>query len=239
VPLETWLVALAVTAVAALLQGTVGVGYAVVTVPILALIHPDLAPMPQILTALPLTLAMLWREHASVDFKGAGWLVAGRVPGIFLGIGLLAIASQRTLDLIIGLIVLAGVAVLAFGLHVRRTAWTQFGAGVASGTTGFVAAIGGPPTALLYSSAEAATLRSTLAGVFSVGISMSIVARFVSGNATTTDIRIALGLLPAVLVGWFLSTMIKDRVPRERVRMGVFVVSAVAAIALVLQSLLG
>jgi uncharacterized membrane protein YfcA len=68
---------------------------------------------------------------------------------------------------------------------------------------------------------------------------MSIVARFVSGNATTTDIRIALGLLPAVLVGWFLSTLIKDRVPRERVRMGVFVVSAVAAIALVLQSLLG
>jgi uncharacterized membrane protein YfcA len=232
------LIALVVTAVAAFLQGTVGVGYAVVAVPTLALVNSDLAPVPQILTALPLALVMLWREHSSVDFKGVGWLVAGRVPGIFLGIGLLAVASQRTLDLTIGLTVLSGVAVLAFGFHIRRTAVTQFGAGVASGASGFVAAIGGPPTALLYSSAEAATIRSTLAGVFSVGISMSIVARFVSGNATIADIRIALGLLPAVLAGWWVSIMVKDRVSRERVRLGVFVTSAAAAIGLVLKSLL-
>lgn len=238
-PFETWLIALGVTAIAAFLQGTVGVGYAVVAVPTLALVNSDLAPMPQILTALPLTLAMLWREHSSVDFKGVGWLVAGRVPGIFLGIGLLAVASQRTLDLIIGLTVLFGVAVLASGSHVRRTRATQFGAGVASGASGFVAAIGGPPTALLYSSAEAATLRSTLAGVFSIGIAMSIVARFVSGNATTADVRIALRLLPAVLVGWWISILIKDRVSQERVRLGVFVVSAVAAMGLILKAVLG
>lgn len=238
-PAEVWALALAVTVAAAFVQGTVGVGYAVVAVPILALLDPSLAPVPQLLTALPLTLVMLWRERGAVDLSGVGWLIAGRLPGAALGVALLAIATQRTLDLLIGLMVLGGVVVLASGRQVRRTRLTQFGAGVASGTSGLVASIGGPPTALLYSTAEAATIRSTLAGVFAIGVSISIAVRFFSGNATSDDLEVALVLLPAVLLGWLVSTLLKDRVPRERVRVGVLLVSAVAAIGLMIRALVG
>lgn len=234
---EVWALALLATVLAAFVQGTVGVGYAVVAVPILALLDPSLAPVPQLLTALPLTLIMLWREHSEVDLHGVGWLIAGRLPGAALGVGLLAIATQRTLDLIIGLMVLAGVVVLASGISVKRTPVTQFSAGMASGTTGLVASIGGPPTALLYSTAEAATIRATLAAVFSIGVSISIGMRYATGNAGIEDLKVAAVLLPAMLVGWLASTLLKDRVPKRGVRMGVLAVSAVAAVALVTRAL--
>ncbi len=226
-PLEIWLLALVVTAIAAFVQGTVGLGYAVVAVPILALLDSSLVPVPQLLTALPLTLVMLWRERGDVDFSGVGWLIAGRVPGAAIGVLLLAIATQRALDLLIGSMVLIGVAILASGVSVRRVPVTQFGAGLASGTTGLVAGIGGPPTALLYSTAEAATIRSTLAAVFSIGVSISVGVRFSTGNATASDLEIAAVLLPAVLGGWWLSTLLKDRIPKERVRAAVLTLSAV------------
>ena len=53
--------ALVITAIAAMLQGSVGLGFAMVSVPLLSLIDPRLAPVPQLLVSLPLALAMAWR----------------------------------------------------------------------------------------------------------------------------------------------------------------------------------
>ncbi|MCL1692867.1 MAG: sulfite exporter TauE/SafE family protein, partial [Actinomycetia bacterium] len=55
--------ALIVTFIAAAIQGVVGMGFAMVSVPILALINPSLAPVPQLLITLPLTISMAWRER--------------------------------------------------------------------------------------------------------------------------------------------------------------------------------
>lgn len=43
------IIALLVTAVAAALQGTVGVGFAMVSVPVLTLLNSDFTPIPQVL----------------------------------------------------------------------------------------------------------------------------------------------------------------------------------------------
>lgn len=59
--------ALLITAIAASFQGTVGLGFAMISVPLLSLIHPSLASVPQLLIALPLTVALLWRERRAVD----------------------------------------------------------------------------------------------------------------------------------------------------------------------------
>ena len=179
-PTEVWILAIFITIGAAAIQGTVGIGYGMVGVPLLALLDPQLAPVPQLLTVIPLTIVMAWRERMSLDLGGVGWLLAGRLPGAALGVGLLAIATQRTLDLLIGSMVIGAVLIIGFGFHVRRNRGTQFAAGVVSGTTSLVAAIGGPPTALIYTSSEAATLRSTLAAVFTIGASDATVASMVN-----------------------------------------------------------
>lgn len=228
-----------VTAVAALVQGTVGVGFAMLAVPITSLIAPDLAPVPQLLIVLPLTLAMAWREREAMDLTGVGWIVAGRFPGAAIGVAMLAVATQRTLDLFIGSVVLLAVVVIGTGFRVHRNAATKFAAGVGAGTTGLVASMGGPPIALIYTDDEAATIRSTLAAVFTIGVTISTIVRFATGNVTTDDLRISAILFPAVIIGYVLSVRVKDDIPNHVLRSAILGVSAIAGTLLILRALIG
>lgn len=239
ISLVVWAIALVVTAGGAAIQGTVGVGYGMVTVPILALLEPTLSPVPQLLTAVPLTIAMAWRERHAIDFKGVGWLIVGRLPGAAIGVALLAVATQRLLDLFIGAVVIVAVLVIGAGMSVNVNPLTQFSAGVASGTTSLVASIGGPPTALLYSKATAPTLRATLAAVFSLGIIFNVAVRFATGNVVESDLRVSAVLLPAVLVGWAMSVRHKHRFSGGAVRLGVLGVSGAAAVGLLVRAITG
>ena len=67
---------------AATVQGAVGFGFAVVCVPILTLINPLMAPIPQIILAFPLTMYMALRERKFVNLSETGWLFFGRVIGL-------------------------------------------------------------------------------------------------------------------------------------------------------------
>ncbi|KAA3641898.1 MAG: sulfite exporter TauE/SafE family protein, partial [Armatimonadetes bacterium] len=107
-----WVAALMITAGAAAVQGTVGIGFGVISIPILALLHPDLVPVPQLLMALPLTVSMAWRERSAIDLTGVGWVIGGRIPGAFLGVFLLGIASERILDGFIAVVVILAVVVI-------------------------------------------------------------------------------------------------------------------------------
>lgn len=231
--------AFVVTVFASLVQGTVGVGFAMVAVPVISLIDPELAPVPQLLVALPLTLAMAWRERRSMDLQGVGWIIGGRFPGLFLGLALLAVATQSTLDLAIGSIVLVAVAVLVSDVHIARTPLTKFAAGVGAGVTGMIASMGGPPLALIYSRDEAAMIRSTLAAVFSIGVTTTVIARMATGNVTSTDVRAAAVLFPGVVLGYAAAIVVSGRIHDSAVRIGILAVSALAGAALILRGLTG
>lgn len=92
------IIALLVTAAAAALQGTVGVGFAMVSVPVLTLLNSDFTPVPQILLSFPMTVFMVLRERRHLDLKGAAWVLSGRLPGAVAGAILLGVLAQRTLD---------------------------------------------------------------------------------------------------------------------------------------------
>lgn len=231
--------AFVVTAVATTIQGTVGVGFAMLAVPVISLIDPTLAPVPQLLVVLPLTAVMAWRERHAMELTGVGWIIAGRIPGVVIGLALLAVATQTTLDFFIGTVVVFAVIVLAADVQVIRNAATKFAAGVAAGTTGLVASMGGPPLALLYSRGEAATIRSTLAAVFTIGVSISTIVRVVTGNITGTDVQASLILFPAVLVGYAVSIPLTGRMSNALVRYGILTVSGVAGVALIGRAILG
>ena len=231
--------AFVVTALATIVQGTVGVGFAMMAVPVISLIDPELAPVPQLLVILPLTVAMAWRERSAMDLTGVGWIIAGRFPGAALGLALLAVATQAALDAFIGIVVLLAVGIIASDVHVARTPLTKFAAGVAAGITGLVASMGGPPLALLYSSEEAATIRSTLAAVFTIGVTITTIARFSTGNVTGTDMRASLLLFPAVIIGYLVSIPLAGRVRGSTVRMAILAISAFAGIGLLIRAVTG
>lgn len=214
-----------------------GIGFAVISVPLLGLLDSDLAPVPQLLVTLPLALAMVGRERYAIDLSGVGWIIVGRIPGLIIGLVLLKIVSDRALDLVIGLIVLGAVLILSTGASLKRNPVTQVTTGTVSGVTGLVASIGGPPLALLYRDAKGAMLRSSLAAVYTIGVTLSIAGRWATNEIDRSDVAVALLLFPALVVGFFLGSRYLARIEGRPLRIAILVISALAAIGLIVKAL--
>ncbi len=238
-PVAPWelAAALAVTGAAAAMQGTIGFGFALVCVPVLSLIDPVLAPVPQLLLVLPLSLAVAWRDHHHADLRAVPWITVGRIPGAVIGVALLAAFQRNTLGVAIAVIVLVAVAISSTGVTIPRNPVTSLGVGILSGVMGLVASIGGPPLALMYRSARGATVRASLGVVFAIGVTISITARAVAGQITVDDLTVAAVLLPALGVGLWMGRGLAPRVDGAPLRAAILAVSAVSAVALLIRSL--
>lgn len=234
---EVLVVALAVTFVAAAVQGTIGIGLGMLSVPVLTLVDPTLTPVPQLIVTLPLTLAMTRSERHAIDWRGVGRLSLARIPGIGAGIWLLSVADDRTLNGVIGGIVLFAVAVIASGVTIHRNRTSEIIAGMTSGATGTVSSIGGPPLALLYRRDTGPAMRSNISAIFVVGLAMMLTARALSGNVSTSDLMVALWLAPTVWAGYMASRAIRARMEGPLLRAGILAVSALAGLGLVIESI--
>ena len=231
--------ACAVTFVAAVLQGTIGFGYAVLAVPVLSLLEPGLAPVPQILTALPLSVWALVREWRAIDWRGAAWVLLGRVPGALIGAFLLAVSTERSLDLLIGLSVLAAVLILSTELRFERSPWLDFAAGTFGTVTGYISGISGPPIALLFRDSSGPSLRATLGMIFTVGIVITLSLRTATGHISLQDGWVAAVFVLPMLMGMRLSRHLHGLFRGKLLRGALLTTSAVAALGLMARALLG
>ena len=232
-------IALVVTVLGAIVQGTIGVGFGILSVPSLSLINPILAPVPQLLLAVPLAMSMTWRERTHIDAKSVGWLLAGRIPGAFLGLWVLSLAAQQSIDIGIALSVIVAVLILGTGITVHRNASTEFGTGIIAGIMGMVASMGGPPAALLFKDAEGPTVRASLALFFSGGLIVTVIFRSFAGRITGDDVLIALLLLPGLLSGYVISSRLRHRLDGHAIRPAILTVSTIAAVGLLVRAIAG
>ena len=238
VPPAVLAIALVMTAVSAALQGTIGFGFAVLSVPVLSLVDPVLAPVPQLLVSIPLTVSMTVREREHVDLRGVGWVLIGRLPGAAIGVALLKLAEQRWLDVLLAMMVLLAIGLLVSGADVKRRPSTELGAGVLSGVMGMVASTGGPPLALLYRNEKGPTIRGTLAAIFTIGLLITLVTRIVAREITWLDVHLGVLYVPALLVGLWVSKYLHGRVEGRPLRIAILIVSATAAIGLLARATL-
>ena len=194
-----WLPVLAANAAVAFgaaVQGAVGFGMALVAAPLLVLIRPELVPGPLLINGLALTLLVARRERDSIDLFGVKWALVGRVPGVALGALALASVPADAMSLLVGLAVLAGVALGLARVKLSPSPRILLGAGLLSGVFGTIASIGGPPLALVYQHEPGPRLRGTLAGYFIVGALMSLAALIPIGRYGASELTWTLLLLP-------------------------------------------
>ncbi len=237
-PIEI-VIALVVSAIGAALQGVVGFGFGVLSVPILTILNPDLTPIPQLILALPLATTIALRERRHLDLSGAAWVIAGRFPGGLCGALLLGALASRTLDAVIAFVVLGATVTVASGWSIRRTSFTEFLVGITSGITGTISAIGGPPVALLYHDSPGPTIRSTLSTIFIIGLLINLGTLAAFGEIHVSDLKAAAILLPGMLVGLTLSKYLAARFDDRVLRRLILVTATVASIGLAVKVFIG
>jgi uncharacterized protein len=232
------LAAILVAAIGALLQGVTGLGLNLFAAPLLIMLQPSLIPGPILAGALLLTVMMVLRDHTGIDLRGIGWMAAGMLPGTLLASFLLPLIPHRTLALLLGSLVLAGVLASLAGLHFSPKPWVLFLAGFASGLAGTLASIGGPPVALVNQDMEPKKLRATLSGYFILSGITSLVALVPAGRMGVLEARFALVLFPGVILGFLFSSLFINKFRSSATRYALLALSASSAVILILQQLL-
>jgi uncharacterized membrane protein YfcA len=187
--------------------------------------------------AVGLSVAMAWRERHGLDGTGVAWAFAGRVPGSVIGALLLAMMTTAQLELAVAGTVIFGVAVTASGVHVPLRPSTLLGAGFLSGVMGTTTAIGGPPIAIVYQYQSGSNLRGTLAGFFVMGSLLSMTTLALVGRFSLPEVWAGLLLMPASVAGYAISVPATRLLDRGHTRTAVLVVSAAAAVVLLVRRL--
>ncbi|WP_199432198.1 sulfite exporter TauE/SafE family protein [Qaidamihabitans albus] len=233
------LVAGCVVLVGALVQGSVGFGMNLIAAPLLALIEPAFVPVPLIIVASGHALLAIARERHDTDWRGVGWIMLGRVPGTMLGILAVATLAQRPFAAVVGASVLICVLLSVTSWRPVPAAGPLVVAGVASGTFGTAASIGGPPLALLYQHSAGPRIRATMAACFVLGSAVSLAGLGLAGQIHPLQLTLAAWLLPFLVAGFLLSGPARGLLDGGRTRGAVLLVAAGSAAALVVRSAIG
>ncbi|MEV7543582.1 sulfite exporter TauE/SafE family protein [Streptomyces sp. NPDC089915] len=225
-----------VVAAAAFVQGTSGLGFALVVAPVAGLLDPSLLPVFVLASMIPLNAYVVWRERHALDLRGAGWISAARLAATPGGLLLLWAVPGERLGLVVGAatVVAAAVSLAAPAFVPGRAAY--LGAGVVTGLTETATGVGGPPLALVYQHRPPAELRSTVALCFLVGEVVSLALLLATGQGTTAQLGWAAALLPALAVGAWLSRLAHHRIDAGRMRPLVLAFALVSGVVLILAA---
>lgn len=242
-PTTTALVA-AVLFVATLVRSTFGFGEALVAVPLLALVLPVTVAAP--LAVLASILVAAWivvRDHRHVELASAARLGVFALPGIPLGLWVLAHAPETWVKL--GLAVLIA-SFAAYSLRSSRTAlladdrWAWL-FGFVSGVLGGAYGMNGPPLALYGAMRgwSAERFRATLQGYFLLASAIGMIGYAVAGLVDRELARLFAWSLPGIAIAVPVGRVLNRRLgAAASFRASVYVLLLVVAVVLVAQTAL-
>ncbi len=245
----TW--ALLVALLAALLAGTVtgltGFGLALISTPLLLFVYE---PRPVVvLTAVFsvfISTAVVWDSWREARWRLALALLLPSTVGIFLGAEVLRVVDPVYIRLAVGAVVVFSALLLVRDVRLpgAGTRWGPVVAGSASGALSTSTGLAGPPIVLLLASRglPKAEFRSTSALYF---LAMSLVGLLVlagRGLVGGGEIRLALILVPAAIVGKMVGTAFLKKVSEQAFRalsLGIVILTGALGVATALWALAG
>lgn len=236
-PLEIG-IALAIVFFAAVLQGAVGMGFALISAPLLALVEPTLAPQAVLGTGSVLSLLVALRERHAVVRGELSWALSGYLAGALVAGGLLALLPPAALSLLFAGFILLAVVLSFLRLRIRITPASLLPAGILAGLMGTITSTSGPPLALLYQNRQGDSIRATLGLFFVAGGLLSIAILALSGRFGLAAVAHNLMLLPAVIVGFTLSGRFIPLLDRGPIRPAILLICTASAVAVIARTVL-
>lgn len=227
----------AVIFAATLVQAASGFGFALVAIPLLALISFELVPAPSLFVGLFLGVLMLREGHGRIVRAEIAILAPAIALGTVFGTILVILLPAEAMGLFFGgLIIVAIIAslVTAGGGMTRRG---LIAGGFASGLMGTASGIPGPPLAIVYQREEIAKIRVTMALIFLLGGTLSLIGLAYAGAFSPRLALAGLLLLPGLVLGFIAARPFRSLVTAARARVLVLSTAGIGAALLILRSL--
>ena len=203
-PLDWQMVILAnvCVCVGAAIQSTIGYGMALVALPLLLAIDPELVPGPLLVANLALVMALTAFDRGHIERRTLAGAPLASLPGVLVGSVALSWMQHRTF-VVFTVVVL--VLTTVFGSRRRSIAMSARNLAIAGFTSGFcgtTTSINGPPlAAVMVGSRKLSTMRATLAAFLFVSTVLSLVGLGAVGRFNWQSLVLAFMMIPGVMAG--------------------------------------
>jgi uncharacterized membrane protein YfcA len=224
-----------IIAAASALQAGTGMGMALFAAPLLVLVDPALVPGPMLCAVVVLSVAVGWRERASINRRLLVLALSGLIIGSVIGALALVALNGMHLAQVFAVVILVTVLASVLGLHVRAGTVALLIGGTASGIIGTLFGVHGPPIAIVLQHEPPERLRATLCAFFGVGCTISLITLAIVGVFGISQIGVGLELLPGVAIGFAAAPIVGRTLNRQRARIAVLTISTLSALVLLLH----
>tara|TARA_R110001583_G_scaffold41161_2_gene131031 strand:+ start:9993 stop:10703 length:711 start_codon:yes stop_codon:yes gene_type:complete len=224
--------------ISAAVQTAVGFGLALIAVPFLILIDPQMVPAPVVMIALVQLFISAWSHRTDIQWRPIATATLGRIPGTLAAVWLMSVTGIEGIKVFIALAVFAAVVISLLNIQAEPTTKNHLIAGFFSGLGGTATGIGGPPMALLYQHQQANFVRANLSAFFVIGSVISLAGMAVGGFVSLQSWIYFLYFLPATLIGVWLGMKTKDYLKPSFMRPAILLLCSASAMALLIQTLL-
>jgi uncharacterized protein len=215
----------AITLVAAIINGGLGYGFSSITVPLALLFLSNRQLNPAlVLIEVALNAYVLWvnRDALGVVWRRVLPIVAGLVPGVIAGTLIVSQVSPAWLKLWTYVVLLPLILIQAAGyrrpIRSERAVGLPFGLGL--GVLYSVTTISGPPLAVLLNNQGLAKreFRAALGFIRLAESSFTAIAYLTAGLITPVSLRLIPQILPSVFIGVPIGERLIRRMPAETFR---------------------
>lgn len=192
------------------MQTVTGFAYALIAVPLLAMVTgPREAVLIVLFTGMLMKVVMVYKTRHEGDFSRIGLLFAGSLVGSLPGTFFVRWIDEGSLKIFIGVALLACMTALYFqwNVKIRHHRLVQILVGVLSGFLGATTGFNGPPIVLymMNENEDKVVMRANLVRYFILGnLATIIMALWVGGVSVPNLSTYALISLPAVMLAWWL-----------------------------------
>jgi uncharacterized membrane protein YfcA len=236
----TYVLAALIVALGAAAQAASGFGFALLAVPLLALLlGAKTAVVTTGVMSLGLQLTIALRDHGSIRRPTVVTMTIAALAGMPVGLFILERVDDRTLTIAIAVTVLMFTLLLARGALVPAGTATDAAAGFTSGLISTSTGTSGPPLVIALHAREMTpvTFRATLAAQFLIQGTISVVAFALVGRITGEVGLLALAGVPGLALGWLAGNRVFARLDHDRFRRVVLAMLAVSGLASLLGAL--
>ncbi|WP_062311023.1 TSUP family transporter [Demequina rhizosphaerae] len=237
-----WIAAGMVVALATVVQSATGMGFGIVAVPLLVLVAPELGIGAVLAITVVVMLVATWTERRWLHRGDLVRASVAAVPGILVGTLVAHVTPTAATQVVVGAVVVAASALSLLAWRARMTPASVALAGGLGGALTPIAALPGPPMAVVYRPDEVRTMRATLSAYFAVTSVLSLVSLSLSAGRAGAgplglDALAGLALAPAVIVGALVAAPLVSRIPASAVRTAALVLSLVSGAVLAARGL--
>lgn len=234
---STWAAVAVIVAAAGLAQGLSGFGFALISIPLLALVVPvKAAIVGGAALGIVQSGLIVARDHRHVEWRSAAVLATASLAGMPIGLLVITRVSEEPLQVVIAVTVLVFTGLLWRRVQLPTDSLSaEVGVGFTSGMLSTSTGMSGPPLviALQARGVPPSAFRATLATVFVSSSAISLLLFWSRGLVTADSVRVTAAGLPGLLIGILAGELAFRRVDHERFRrivIGLLVMSALLAL---------